>query len=106
MTETQSTSPLEWFINSLLQSTAQLMVIVDHMQRHPGDASTDSIDDTLRTLLAGVLEPEFSRRDPSEFADAASLLACARHAIGEEIFLVEPDRLNRAERRRRRRGMH
>jgi hypothetical protein len=90
MNEAQSTSPLDQFVDSLLESTAQLMLILDHMQRYPSDSAAAPIDETLRRLVASVLEPEFDRRDPAELTSAAALLATAREVIGEEIFLVEP----------------
>jgi hypothetical protein len=90
MNEAQSTSALDQFVDSLLESTAQLMLILDHMQRYPSDSAAAPIDETLRRLVASVLEPEFDRRDPAELTSAAALLATAREVIGEEIFLVEP----------------
>jgi hypothetical protein len=89
MTHTESTKPLDWFVDSLLQTSGQLMLIVDHMARHASDAAPKSIDETLRELLSSVLESELQGRDPSEFATAASLLAEVRHLIGDELFLVE-----------------
>ena len=97
--------PLQAFVDSLLQSTGQLMVIVDHMQRYPSDSAERSIDEALRTLLADVLEIKLERRRPAEFAAAASLIDSAREAIGGEILLAEPGPApNRAARRRRRGG--
>jgi hypothetical protein len=106
MTETESTSPLDWFVDSFLQSTGQMMLIVDHMSRYPSDDSAEPFDETLRRLVAGVLEAEFQRRDPQEFAAAAALLATARELIGEEIFLVEPEPPANGGRSRPRRGPH
>jgi hypothetical protein len=91
MTETESTNPLEWFVDSLLQNAGQLMLIIDHMARYPSDDEDESsFDEVLRMLLTEALEPAYRRRDPGEFANAAALLAEARHAIGEELVLVEP----------------
>jgi len=113
MTDTDTTNPLDWFVNSLLQSTGQLMLIVDHMARHPNEAAdAEPFDDVLRTLLGGVLEDTLGERDPADLAAAAALLADAREVIGNELYLVDPDELsngscvgrpNRRERRRRRR---
>lgn len=112
MTDTDTANPLEWFLNSLLQSTGQLMLIVDHMARHPNEApDAEPFDDVLRTLLHDVLEDTIGQRDPADLAAAAALLGDAREVIGNELFLVDPDELvngscvgrpNRRERRRRR----
>lgn len=90
MTECESTSPLEWFVDALLQNAGQLMLIIDHMARYPSDEAESTFDDVLRMLLTEALEPAYRRRDPGEFASAAALLGEARHAIGEELVLVEP----------------
>jgi hypothetical protein len=65
MSETRSASALQAFVDSLLQSTGQLMVIVDHMQRYPSDSAERSIDDVRRTLLADVLETSSGDARPS-----------------------------------------
>jgi hypothetical protein len=90
MNEAQTTNPLDQFVDSLLESTAQLMLIVDHMQRYPSDPTAAPIDETLRRLVSSVLKPELDRRDPAELTSAAALLATARDVIGGEFFLVEP----------------
>jgi len=90
MTQTESKSSLESFIDSLLQTAGQLMLIVDHMSRYPSDSSKRSFDEVLSELLAGVLEPAYRKRDPRDFASAAALLAEVRSAIADEVVLVDP----------------
>ena len=112
MTTTDATHPLDWFVSSLLQSTGQLMLIVDHMARHPSTApAAESVDDVLHRLLRDTLADALDAHEPAALAAAAALLADAREVIGEEIFLVDPEELtdgscgarpNRAARRRRR----
>jgi hypothetical protein len=90
MTESESTNPLDWFIDALLQNAGQLMLIIDHMARYPSGDTESSFDDVLRRLLAEVLEPGYRRRDPGDFASAAALLVEARNTIDEQLVLVEP----------------
>ena len=91
MTEAESTSPLDWFVDALLQSTGQLMLIVDHMSRYPSDDAEPSFDAILRELLADALEPAYRERDPADFASAAAVMVEARSAIADELVLVDPD---------------
>jgi hypothetical protein len=92
MTEAESTNPLDWFVNSLLESAGRLMLIVDHMSRYPvDDPGARSVDEVLRELLTGTLERCYRRRHPADFATAATLLAEARTAIARELVLVEPE---------------
>jgi hypothetical protein len=90
MTESESTNPLEWFIDALLQNAGQLMLIIDHMARYPSGGTESSFDDVLRRLLAEALEPGYRRRDPGDFASAAEVLVEARNAIDDQLVLVEP----------------
>ena len=94
MTEIDASNPLDSFINSLLQSTGQLMLIVDHMARHPNEEpDAEGFDDVLRHLLRGTLEDALGGRDPADLAGAAALLADTRELIAAEIFLAEPEEL-------------
>ncbi len=112
MTTTDATHPLDRFVSSLLQSTGQLMLIVDHMARYPNTApDAEAFDDVLHRLLRDTLAEALDGHDPAALAAAAALLADARKAIGDDIFLVDPEELtdgscgarpNRAARRRRR----
>lgn len=67
------------------------MLIIDHMSRYPSGDAERSVDDVLRDLLAGVLEPAYRKRDPRDVATAATLLDEARSAIADELILVEPN---------------
>jgi hypothetical protein len=111
MTDTDTTNPLDWFVNSLLQSAGQLMLIVDHMARYPNTApDAPPFDDVLRDLIRGALEGRFKDREPAKLVDAAVLLADVREVVGNELLLVDPQALeeescagrpNRRARRRR-----
>jgi hypothetical protein len=91
MTETDAANPLDWFVNSLPQSTGQLMLIVDHMARHP-DTAPDArpFDDVLRELIKGVLEDRLDDKRPADLVGAAVLLADVRELIDDELLLVDP----------------
>jgi hypothetical protein len=90
MARSESTKPLDWFVDSLLQTSGQLMLTVDHMARFPGNGDGKSAPEVLRELLVGALEQELEAFDPSELASAATLLAEAARVVGDELFLVEP----------------
>jgi hypothetical protein len=85
-----STKPIEWFVNSLLQIAGELMLIIDHMARHPSPESEERFDAVLRRLLSETLAQELDH-EPAQYAGAAVLLAEVRGAIEENIFLVDPD---------------
>ena len=92
MTDTEATNPLATFVDSLLQSTGQLMLIVDHMARSPtADSGGESFDGVLRRLLNDVLSKGLADRPPTEYAAAATLLAEVRDVISDEIYLVDPE---------------
>ena len=80
------------FIDSLLQSTGQLMLIVDHMANNPGDPESPPVDVVLRELVEGILAPEVRGRS-ADVATATSILTVAREVIGRELFLVPPGAL-------------
>ena len=88
----QATSPLEWFVDSLLQSAGQIQLIVHHMLRYDADTESQSettIDETLRWLIRDALKHALER-EPRDYAAAAVLLADVRKAIEDEIYLVDP----------------
>ena len=90
MTDTEATSPLGWFVNSLMQSAGQLTLIIDHMARNANDSSdAEPFDAVLRRLLNDVLAKGLADRPPEQLATAAALLADAREVIAEEIYLVD-----------------
>jgi len=86
------THPLEWFVASLLQSTAQIQLIVHHMLRfeaETGIVPETTIDESLRRLLTDTLRRGL-KRAPGEYAAAAALLDDTSEVIENEIYLVEP----------------
>jgi hypothetical protein len=94
MKENQIRSGVERFVDELLQTTGQMMLIVDHMARSfelgavAGDA--EPFDFVIRRLFTEVLEPEVGRGDAAVFEATNALLARARDVIGRELVLVEP----------------
>jgi hypothetical protein len=92
MTDTDTTNPLDRFVNSLLQSAGQLMLIVDHMARYP-DTAPDArpFDDVLHELIRGVLEDRLDDRKPADLVGAAVLLADLRELIDDQLLLVDPE---------------
>jgi hypothetical protein len=91
MTTNDTTNPLDWFVNSLMQSAGQLMLIVDHMAAHQ-DTSPDArpFDEVLRELITTALEEHLKDREATDLVGAAVLLADVREVIGNELLLVDP----------------
>lgn len=94
MKENQSRSGVERFVDELLQTTGQMMLIVDHMARcfEEGAVADDAepSDLVIRRLFTEVLEPEICRGDAAAFEATNALLARSRDVIGRELVLVEP----------------
>ena len=87
-----ATKPREWFVHSLLQSSVQIQLILQHMLRFDidtGNRSDVGIPEVLQELISGTLEHELDR-DPEEYAAAAVLLADVRKAIEENMYVVGP----------------
>jgi hypothetical protein len=73
MSETDTTNPLDWFVNSLLQSAGQMMLIVDRAATYPHTApDARSIDDVLRDLIRGVLEDGLTDTEPADLSPPPS----------------------------------
>jgi hypothetical protein len=94
-------------VHVILEITAPITQMLDHMMRAPGQPDITEVVETMRGLLEDVLEPLAEHEDT---AAATALLTQAEALIAENIFFVpHPSREpNREERRRaaRRRGRH
>jgi hypothetical protein len=66
----------------------QLSLILDHMARHENPDADAPIDETLRRLLADVLDHE-AELPASELEAAAAVLTATSQAIEDRIFLVD-----------------
>lgn len=86
-TNSKRTDPLGPFIDSLLQSTGQMMLIVDHMAASPPNPDAEPVDDVLRTLLRGALEPTLGGCQ-EDLRAATAVLDKSRDQIAAEIYFV------------------
>jgi hypothetical protein len=113
MSADQHTDSTAAYVQSLLECSGQLMVILDHMARHENPDAPASIDETLTRLLTEVLEDE-ADLPTSDLDTAGAVLAATSQAIEAGLFLVEPPSpppptepsRNGHNRRRRRPGTH
>jgi hypothetical protein len=86
--------PLDMLVDAVLQSYGQLALVVDHMLRAATTAS-EPVPDILRRLLRDVLGPLASRRGDTDVAVAAEVLARVTDVIGQELYLVPVEQLDR-----------
>lgn len=91
--KTQRTpAPIREYTAALIQSGAQLSLIIDHMaraseqRRHP---RAKPVQVVLTELVEGVLAEKLARFHPADVKTASRLLAAATAAIGEDLFLVD-----------------
>ncbi len=97
MRKPESTTELDRFVGTLLEATAQLGQIADHMRAYR-DAGLSSGDapppaEVLRRLLAETLCPELCRREV-DLSRATAILRTTVETVAREIYLVgidEPD---------------
>ena len=83
---------------AMMNSFGQLSLILMHMhrQRAEGESSPEALDPpfALTELLKDVLRGLADEHTPGDIATAAQMLASATNLIGDELFLVDVDRLN------------
>lgn len=85
-------TPREWFVHSLLRSSVQIQMILQHMLSfdvETGNRSDVGIPAVLEELICGTLEHQLDR-DPEDYAAAAVLLADVRKAVEENMVVVDP----------------
>jgi hypothetical protein len=90
---------------AVLECTAPITQILDHMARSPNAPDVQAAVATLRTVLEGVLAPLEETVPPADLLRTAEIVDLVTDAIVAEILLVpHPGRTNGATRRRRSRG--
>jgi hypothetical protein len=91
--ETDSTQPaVDALAFAMMNSFGQLSLILAHMHRHQaeGRSAPDALDppfaltELLKQVLSGLAE---------DIATAAQMLGSATVLIGDELFIVDVDRL-------------
>jgi hypothetical protein len=92
-----SDQPITDLVRAILEVTAPITQMLDHMMCAPGEPSIDEVVTTMKRLLEDVLAPLESHDDVRA---ATAVLDAAMPLILEGIFFVPHP--NRAERRSRR----
>src|SRR5215217_7438112 len=101
---------LDAFVQQLVETSFTLITIVEGMVRfhERGSSSADAppIPDVLRDVLASALTP-LSKRSGDEALNAATrVLGDATDLMCSDIYIVDPRRVPRRERRMRTRRGH
>jgi hypothetical protein len=85
---------------AMMNSFGQLSLILGHMHRHQaeGRSAPDALDPpfALAELLKSVLRELASEHPVEDIATAAQMLGSATQVIGDELFIVDFDRLEDA----------
>jgi hypothetical protein len=88
MTEREDASGVAQLTNALLECTAPITQILDHMARAPGAPDIDAAVGVLRSLLEDALAPLESHVPRADLVIAATVVDRATEAILSEILLV------------------
>jgi hypothetical protein len=105
MSRDPDTADVDRVVDAIMDCTAPITQMLDHMARAPGAPDVEHAVRTLRRLLAETLERPLGEHDPAALAATVEVLGRVTDVMVEEIYLMPhggPRRPNRAERRRRR----
>jgi hypothetical protein len=96
--DTDTTSPaVDALALAMMNSFGQLSLILIHMQRRQaeGRSAPDSLEPpfALAELLKDVLQGLAEEHATEDIATAAQMLGSATALIGDELFVVDVDRL-------------
>jgi hypothetical protein len=101
---------LDAFVQQLVETSLTLTTIVEAMVRfhERGFSSADAppIPDVLREVLASAFTPLAERLGDEGLAGATRVLGDATDLMCSDIYIVDPCREPRRERRKRTRGGH
>jgi hypothetical protein len=107
---TSDPDALDAFVQQLVETSFTLITIVEAMARfhERGCSSADAppIPDVLRDLVASALTPLSKRPGDEALTAATRVLGDATDLMCGDIYIVDPSRLPRRERRARTRGAH
>lgn len=90
MTEHDSQTHLASLVDAFLACMGQLMLICDHMTRHPAPDDADPAPEVLRRLLCDILTPDLAHRT----ADCATVTRVVNEIsarIESDLYLVDPE---------------
>jgi hypothetical protein len=98
------------FVQQLIETSFTLITIVEAMVRlHEGGASSADappIPDVLRDVLASALTPLSKHPGDEGLTAATRVLGDATDLMCSDIYIVDPSRMPRRERRARTRDAH
>jgi len=110
MTPSDPPDALDAFVQQLVETSFTLITIVEAMVRfhERGFSSADAppIPDALRDVLASAFTPLAERPGDGGLAAATLVLGDATDLMCSDIYIVDPSRVPRRERRARTRGGH
>ena len=97
MDDSQTVPAVDALALAMMNSFGQLSLILDHMHRYQaeGRSAPDAPDPAfvLADLLQQVLRDLVEEHRIEDIATAAQMLASATRVVGEELFVVNVDRL-------------
>lgn len=101
---------LDAFVQQLVETSFTLITIMEAMVRFQerGLSSADAppIPEVLRDLLASAFTPLSEQPGDEGLAAATRVLGDATELMCNDIYIVNPSRMSRRERRARTRGAH
>lgn len=100
--ETDSPQPaVDALALAMMNSFGQLSLVLGHMHRYQaeGRSAPDALDPpfALTELLKDVLRSLAEEHETDDIATAAQMLATATRIIGDDLFIVDVDRLGGAD---------
>jgi hypothetical protein len=101
MDDTHAYPAVDALALAMMNSFGQLSLILGHMQRYQaeGRSAPDAPEPpfALAELLKGVLRGLADEHATEDIATAAQMLASATQLVGDELFIVDLDRLRDAD---------
>jgi hypothetical protein len=102
MSDSPPAAPVRDFVQAILEVTAPITQMLDHMMRAPGEPDIHDVVMVMKRLLEDVLAP---LEGDADLAEATRLVDAAATLVIENIYaLPHPNRQQRRSGGRRRRG--
>jgi hypothetical protein len=99
MESTPDTKQLPDYVDALVQSAAQISMIIsqmEHYAKRSGAPRTRATVSILSELVEGILSDPELELDLSGLGRGTELLVTVTDAIGNNLFFVDPDGLDEA----------
>jgi hypothetical protein len=90
MTDHDPQTQLASLVDAFLCCMGQLMLICDHMARHPAPDDADPAPAVLRRLLCDILTPDLAHRT-ADCATVTRVINEISARIESDLHLVEPE---------------